>query len=88
MSHAGKISAAQLSEVKRGSVDITDDELKDMADALWRIRDLCEAGRVILGYAPEMVAIEGKPPHDGLWGILASIKRLTDSVSDPLDRQL
>lgn len=75
----------QLTKVKRGSVDLSDHELKDMTDALWRIRDLCEAGHVILGYAPEMVAIEGKPPHDGLWGILASIKRLADSVSDPLD---
>jgi hypothetical protein len=71
-----------------GPCDLSGLELEDMADALWRIRDLSGAGRVILGHAPDMMELQDHPSYEGLWGILASIERLVNGVVKPIERNL
>jgi len=73
---------------QRGPVQMTDEELDYMADALWRISDLAKAGKVILGFAPAMVELEGNPALEGLFGILAGMEKLAGIAVKPIERNL
>lgn len=72
----------------RGPIHMSDDELSDVADALWRIRDLSQAGCVILGHAPMMVEREGDAAVEGLWGIFHCLERLASGAVKPIERNL
>lgn len=72
----------------RGPIHMSDEELNDMADALWRIRDLSQAGRVILGHAPIMVERQGDAAIEGLWGIFACLDRLASAAVKPIERNM